>query len=332
MINAISKNRQSYEILEQMTKNAFGEKIIGKEMIGKSLSFVEMEGGFCNVVYQVSLEGKESYIVKIAPSNEVVMMAYEKEILATEVEVLRRIAMHTEIPAPRVVYYDSSRTVCDAPYFFMTKMEGTCFDKEKDQLSSEEIDSVLYELGQYNRQINEITNGYFGLPGVKETYSNDNKEFMLRLFQMVLEDGMKAGSDLKYISYEGMWELLLASADVFLEVTTPRLVHWDLWDGNVFIQNGTVSGIIDYERCMWADPLMEHEFSGMWPPRKAFIEGYGKSEFTKGEQLRCSYYRLYRYLTMMVEGDYRKYEDDGLYQWIVEIFKEELKTFRELSV
>jgi len=48
--------------------------------------------------------------------------------------------------------------------------------------------------------------------------------------------------------------------DALRDVTEPRLLHWDLWDGNVLRKEGRVSGIVDFERAIWGDPLMEFYF------------------------------------------------------------------------
>lgn len=37
-------------------------------------------------------------------------------------------------------------------------------------------------------------------------------------------------------------------ADALDEVTEPRLIIWDLWDGNVMIESNKISGLIDFER------------------------------------------------------------------------------------
>ena len=35
------------------------------------------------------------------------------------------------------------------------------------------------------------------------------------------------------------------------EVTEPRFVEWDLWDGNVMVRDGTIVAIIDHERAFY---------------------------------------------------------------------------------
>lgn len=65
--------------------------------------------------------------------------------------------------------------------------------------------------------------------------------------------------------------------EFFEEVTVPCLVHWDLWEGNVFVSGGKITGIIDWERALWADPLLELGFRTYDDPAD-FLEGYGKRE------------------------------------------------------
>ena len=67
--------------------------------------------------------------------------------------------------------------------------------------------------------------------------------------------------------------------DVLDEVSEPALVHWDLWAGNVFVKDGKITGITDFERALWGDPLMEHYFRMITEPKRpeAFLRGYGLS-------------------------------------------------------
>ena len=44
---------------------------------------------------------------------------------------------------------------------------------------------------------------------------------------------------------------------VFDEVKEPSLVHWDMWEGNVFVKEKHVLGIIDWERAMWGEAFMD---------------------------------------------------------------------------
>jgi len=324
-MNAITKNRQTNEILYLMAEKAFGKGKINYEK-----EIVELDGGYCNVVYLVPLiEGE--VIVKIAPSDEIEMMSYEERMLETEVAVMDLIEKYTKIPSPRVLFFDNSKTVCNSSYFFMIKSEGKSYDHFKKEFSDEQNDAIKQELGGYNKQLNQIKGTYFGLIGKSSSRFETWREFILSLFQMLINDGKRKGSNLVHITYDELWELITSYAEVFDEVITPRLVHWDLWDGNVFVQDGSISGIIDYERAFYGDFLMEDEFSSFREPSKAFLKAYGKEEFTPKEMIRCTIYRLYRCIIMIVECDYRKYDSNVQVNWMIDTLKVELEKLKKLS-
>ncbi len=96
----------------------------------------------------------------------------------------------------------------------------------------------------------------------------------------------------------------------------PRLVHWDAWDSNFFVEDGKVTGLIDFERALWGDPLMEAQFRALaFGGVSESMRGYGKTEFTPEEEQRCYLYTLLLALVIRTESYYREYnsaEIDGL--------------------
>ena len=60
---------------------------------------------------------------------------------------------------------------------------------------------------------------------------------------------------------------------VFDEVSSATLVHWDMWEGNVFVEDDHVSGIIDWERAMWGEALMDDRFR-KHNLNKDFLDGF----------------------------------------------------------
>jgi hypothetical protein len=113
------------------------------------------------------------------------------------------------------------------------------------------------------------------------------------------------------------WEqakvLLVDLVPIFDEIFEPRLVDWDLWEGNVFItghdtSEPRITGIIDHERALWGDPLMEIMF--MYPKRyPAVVERYKDLlDFTMPSvQVRRAFYNLYFLLIIYLETYSRKY-------------------------
>lgn len=315
MIHAVSKNRKDEVVLQKMLQQAFGKECsIGDEII-------ELDGGFCNAVYGAVVNGRE-YIIKIGPPSHVLMMGYETNMMETEVEMLRLVRAQTTVPVPEVIFYDDSCTICDSPYFVMSKVEGETLLSVRERLTKEEYEQIQQVVGGYNRQINSIRGKEFSLPGRKDRGYKILAPFVMELFDLLLEDGKKVSSDLVHITYEEVSEILHKNKWVFEEVTTPQLVHWDLWEGNIFIKEKEVCGIIDFERCLWSDPLMEHEFSGFGPASEAFLSGYEEGKvLTETERIRSNLYRLYRILSMVIECNFRNSGEDWMYQFSCEELK-----------
>lgn len=94
------------------------------------------------------------------------------------------------------------------------------------------------------------------------------------MMQGVLQDGLDSNVQLP----EGYAEIERMIGDrlgYLEEIEEPRLVHWDLHDANIMVSdNLTISGILDCDRAIWGDPLMEFYFTDFFD-RKGFTTGYG---------------------------------------------------------
>ena len=128
----------------------------------------------------------------------------------------------------------------------------------------------------------------------------------------VLEDGRRKNADFGY-TIDEIRAAVLKHAPSLEAVTTPRLVHWDAWDLNFFVQDGHVTGILDFERALWADPLMEAQFRMLaFGGVSESMRGYGKTTFTHEEDERCHLYTLHLALVMKTECYYRNYDTDDV--------------------
>lgn len=59
------------------------------------------------------------------------------------------------------------------------------------------------------------------------------------------------------------------------DVYQPALIHWDLHDGNILVSNeGKITGVIDCDRALYADPLMEFWFRAFAKTEEDFYRGY----------------------------------------------------------
>lgn len=306
-MESATKNRQKFEDIVKMVQNAFGSGIAPEE-----IRINELTEGYFNVAYQIELPGQEA-ILKIAPAAPARIMTYEKNIMQAEVDALRMVKKQTPVPVPKVLYYDNSKSACNADYFFMEKLDGESFYKLKcNGMPEEEQKQILTETGRLNKQINEITGGSFGYIGRPEKQGPDWKDTFLAMISEVLDDGERIEISLG-IDYGRLRSLIESFSPALGEVKQPSLVHWDIWDGNVFVKDRKVEGIIDFERALWGDPLMEYYFR-RHSCNECFNRGYG-ANLRQEAPVRALLYDIYLYLIMVIETKYRSYPDDGQYRF-----------------
>ncbi len=246
--------------------------------------------------------------------------------MRTEAKSMRLVGEKTDVPVPDVLFYDGTHSVCGSDYFFMSKLEGKSLNLVSNELSETEQAAINHTLGRYNAEINAITGPKFGYYGQPEKQGNDWYTVFSSIVQDVLNDAAAMKIDVG-VPYETVVSLLTSSQDCFEDNLVPHLVHWDLWAGNVFIQDKKITGLIDFERCLWADPLMEVGFRSL-AQNKDFLEGYGVGEFTAKQKKRIIWYDLYLFLLNSLETDYRKYPNDDMLVWAREMIVE---TFGKLK-
>jgi hypothetical protein len=74
-----------------------------------------------------------------------------------------------------------------------------------------------------------------------------------------------------------------------------------------------VTGLIDFERALWAEPLMEAQFRALsWDGVSDAMRGYGRTTFSDAELVRNRLYTLHLALVMHTECFYRLYPDDAV--------------------
>lgn len=313
----LTKNTQNQKILENLVKHAFPDK--------KRNEIHELTEGFFNIAYFVSFTDGTESVLKIAPHPDTAVMTYEKNIMATEVACMKLVAEKTAVPLPKMQFSDFSCTLCNAPYFFMERIKGNSLSTQKDSMNEEEINKIYHEMGKLNKDINAITNSFFGYPSQVALQGNDWHVVFTKMLTAMVHDSQKANIEIE-ISLDGLFALLENSKDIFAEVTTPCLVHWDIWDGNIFVKDSKITGIIDWERCLWGDVLMEVGFRS-YAQSADFLSGYGIEKFTLSEQKRILWYDIYLLFVAVQEHVYRGYEADN--SWAISLMKEK---FHELKV
>jgi aminoglycoside phosphotransferase (APT) family kinase protein len=307
-VESRTKNSKSRAQIEAMARRAFD----GLGLAAGEAALRELKDGWFNAAYALTLADGREAILKIAPPPGAEVMGYERDLMATEVATMRRVRANLAIRVPAVLFHDDSLAVCDSPWFVMERIEGEIFDHVRKTLAPAVLETIDREIGAMLRELNAIRGQWFGYPGNPALRAPAWRAAFVAIIESVLADAARKGVEFAR-PVDHIRAILAVHAPSLDEVREPRLVHWDSWDSNVFVAEGHVRGLIDFERALWADPLMEALFRGLaWSGVTDAMRGYGKTAFSERELRRCWLYTLHLGLAMETECAYRHYPDDEI--------------------
>lgn len=287
-------------------------------LLGSHLIAIEaFDDGWFNAAYGLVFDSGEEAVIKIAPPGDIEVMTYERDLIRGEYEVMT--LLQGLVSLPKLIGADLEGSHIGRPFIIMEKLPGLALNKVIDRQPVAAVAEVRRLLGQTARAIHTQKSQTFGMiQGPRfETWPAAFTHLLLN----VVEDGRRKAVDLPY---DDCLDLLAETQDFLSEVTEPCLVHWDLWDGNVFVNpdSGQFVGVIDFERALYGDPLIEFCAMTLNDDVRA---GYGDFDFdSKSAVARRRIYHLYLFLIMSIEGQYRQFQDQSSTKWANEKLAEVL--------
>ncbi len=299
-------SRTKYELdrgrLEKVAGTVFGTELLG---------FRELTAGLCNALYLLDLPEGHKAVLKAADPDKKGLRRGEQWLMRTEVEAMGLASRIGNVPVPEIYAKDLSGDLFGAPLFIMEYVSGQSMGEVARSWSPEEKDEWYEKIGELARRIASLHGPSFGIIGSGRMFP-DCHSFFMDFLGMILKDADEGKISLG-VETDAVINRLESSADLFNEVTEPRFVHYDLWENNLIIRNGCIAGVLDWERAVFADPLMEERFRN-YALRPSFLKGYGKEMLSASETERCLWYDLAMDATLMVEVFYRQYEDRRQYE------------------
>lgn len=264
-------------------------------------------GGTYNTVEELRLTDGTRLVLKVPPPSSTPALAYESELLAAEAEFCR-VAETVGVPAPRVAGVALDEAAPAGRHILLTHCPGGGWDG----LAVGQEAALRRELGGLLARLHQVTGPGFGYPsGTFGPLTADWRSAFTGMFDGLLADAHRYGAWLPR-PVDEVARTAKAAYDALDEVTVPRPVHFDLWQGNILVERGEttprVGGLIDGERMFWGDPIADFVSLALLADIRQdadFLTGYqeagGEADFTPSVRRRYALYRSYLYLIMLIE-------------------------------
>ncbi|MEV5750266.1 phosphotransferase [Actinoallomurus sp. NPDC052308] len=297
-----TKRRLTGAELDALARRALGTGVAAS---------VELTDGFANAVWRLTLDDGREVVLKLSPPPELEQLSYERFLLRTEAEA-HELAAAAGVPVPTLLGAVFDDPVLGGDCLLLDALDGVSWN----DVEPDGADALRRELGRHLARLHTVTGAVFGYPYAGITGPTWRAAY-LAMAGALLADVERYPTPLP-LPVEEIGAVLTAASPVLDEVVTPRLVHFDVWPGNVFLDLTTtprIQAIIDHERAFWGDPLAEFvtpTIFGELREDDPLLAGYREVtplELTPAARVRLDLYRAYLYLIMLVENGPRQYPE-----------------------
>jgi aminoglycoside phosphotransferase (APT) family kinase protein len=274
----------------------------------------EITDGSFAAVYALDLTDGRRLVLKVAPQPGLRLMRYEVDLMHIEIEFYR-LAGAAGVPLPKLHAADP-----DLGYLLIDRLGGQSLDTVRQAMKPAQLERVRRELGGICTQLHTVSGPLFGYPRRDgRTRSPSWRTSFLTIVDDVLADAVEYRRELPAPA-PAIGKLINRHAGLLDDVTTPTLVHFDLWDGNVFVipdpdtDGYVVEGIIDGERAFYGDPIAELVSLALFTDPEqlpGLLPGYLGRSLTDRERTRLRLYTSYLYLIILTEDATRGFDPAG---------------------
>ena len=240
-------------------------------------------GGFAGVWRAGTADGRD-VVVKVGPPPGARLLHYEHGLIAAEAEYFRLAAGRAPVP-PVLASGDDWLITGLLPGRPLTDVPDAA--------------GARADLGVAVARIHRVTGPHFGYTGDRPSGGDWPSAFRAMI------EGLLADA--------AAWSVPVPRMDLPFHalrgVTRPALLHFDLWDGNVLTADGRLTGLVDGERYLYGDPLLDLVSPALFrrieeEPDHPFLRGYPVT-IDDDARLRLTLYRIHLYLLMLAEGPSR---------------------------
>lgn len=278
----------------ELSKEALS-KVIAAALRTDVVSFRLLTGGLFNTTYFVETAGSGPVVLRVGPVNRHLLMPFEHRLMETEVHVGTLFAQYG-VPCSEILATDTSRTVIDRDFMIVRYIPSRAMYGM--ELLPQDWARICREIGAATAKMHAIQSPRFGrIADVKDgagfaSWSEALYHELIDWERVGVPSGLFTQEEHREIR-----SLFQRAAPCLDEIREPRLVHADLWLGNILIRTDTerpeFAAIIDADRALWGDPMFDFSSIRWTHAEEDFWAGYGKIRpQDTPDQIRCAVYTL----------------------------------------
>ena len=235
-----------------------------------------LKGGLFNTTYHVKTDTDNNGIVlRVAPINQQLLFDFEQSMMAAEPRFYQ-LLQEKGVPSSKVLHHDGSFNIIEREFIVYEFIDSVPLN---DPGVPEEVKPFLdRRVGEVMALMHDIQFERFGWerPGDPTDLFDSWGAFLQRFAREIAERAGNYGA----FNDEALKRFIKVfdQAALFNSIRQARMVHTDLWEGNVLVaqHNGQwdVAAIIDVDKAIFGDKDME--FSSDWTTSDDFLSGYNQ--------------------------------------------------------
>ncbi|GHO88187.1 phosphotransferase family protein [Dictyobacter formicarum] len=277
------------EMIEKMCMRAFGNAV-------NVVTAQELGNGEYNNVYLLEFANRDTAILRVAPQSTKQGLWLEHSFMRRE-HMLQPYFAPIAPLLPKILMIDFTHQLIERDYMFQTYMPGKLWSNVMGELTEDENDALWRQFAHIARTISTIKGDIFGIPYPGLQFATWSEK-VIKTLEQSLQEAMRNGLNCEPIQM--LCHIAANHAGLIDEITTPWLLHGDLWPFNILIErkeNGPkISAVLDADRGYWGDPLADWTFNLLERRvsphvRDVFWQEFGRPTETPGLRFRACLYR-----------------------------------------